>query len=72
MPKFIVQDHTALTDALCEAAGVNRDMVSRIVLDLQVGSPGRVYFNTFADSSILDVELKAGIDIELTSDQETP
>ena len=69
MPKFIVtgtdSDPSAeLSLALCKAAGLRYDRVSRIVLDLKVGSAGRVYFETFADGDDLKVGLPDGFVIE--------
>jgi len=68
MSKFVVTDalsRDGLGCALCEAAGVKPETVRRLVLDLQVGSPGLLYFETFADAAILDVSIaELGITVE--------
>ena len=60
MAKFLVTSFGELGDDLCRACGLTPEYVSRIVLDLKVGSPGRVYFETFADDETLNVRVPAG------------
>jgi hypothetical protein len=56
--KFLVTDSFGtLGDGLCRASGIDPRYVRRLVLDLEVGSPGRLYVETFADSEVLDVNL---------------
>lgn len=60
MPKFVVTGFDGpegLGVALCRAAGVDPNYVSRLVLDLKVGHAGRLYLECFADNKALEVEL---------------
>ena len=65
MTKFLVTNWDKLGTELCEAMGIDETYVRRLVLDLEVGSPGRIYFETFADNQVLNVSLgTVGIEIE--------
>jgi len=64
MSKFVVTDFGTLGNALCEACGIDPCYVRRIVLDLEVGNAGKLYFETFADSEVLSVSL-ADLNIEV-------
>jgi hypothetical protein len=66
MAKFIHTGHIELFDRLCESVGVDPSYTRRLILDLEVGSPGRVYFETFADDESLKVELPSGLIIKDT------
>ena len=58
MPKFIVSGpHDRITLRLCEYLGVDPNVIRRIVVDLEVGSAARIYYETFADDGVLDVAL---------------
>lgn len=68
MNKFVVTDafeRDGLADALCVAAGIKPEYVRRMVIDLQAGSAGMVYLETFADQAILDVSIaELGVSVE--------
>lgn len=55
MSKFLVRHSTDLENAVCEALGIEPTLVSRIIIDLQVGCPGRVYLETFADEASINI-----------------
>ena len=66
--KFVVLDWDPVALALLKAAGVDPNMCSRMVLDLQVGRPGKMYLETYADrvamqSIELSPEVAAGISV---------
>ena len=71
MSKFLVTDSfgSPLGTALLEAAGVKPEVVSRLVLDLRVGSLGRLYLETFADDAVLQVNV-AEYGVQITEDKE--
>lgn len=56
MSKFAVNhfEHTLAID-LCRAAGIPPEKVSRLTLDLELGKPGRLNIETFADDSLIQV-----------------
>lgn len=64
MSKFVVTNFAALADDLCKAADLDPTTVRRVVLDLEVGSPGRLFFETFADDEKIRLALTAGIRLE--------
>ncbi len=61
MSKFLVSGSMDILNDLCEAVGVPAELVRRVVLDLEVGSPGRLYVDTFADDEKIRVALGGGI-----------
>lgn len=68
MAKFIFTDlNSVFGTSICEAAGVDPTTVRRIVVDLEVGSPGKLYIETFANDALLGVSIPAGIEIEETT-----
>lgn len=60
MTKFVVTDSERVAMAFCQAVGLDPHYTSRVVVDLQKGSVGRVYFETFANDAVLDVILEGG------------
>lgn len=71
MSKFIVgAASNGIYEAL-HAAGVIADdpnNVARCIIDLQVGSPAKVYVETFADDSLTKVILSGGLAIVDTAE----
>ncbi len=61
MSKFLVGASMDILNDLCEAAGVPAETVRHLVLDLEVGSPGRLFIETFADDEKIRVALGGGI-----------
>lgn len=64
--KFVFLDpgQDTLGIEICEAVGIAPECVRRMVIDLEVGSPGKVYIEAFADKSILDVSInKLGVQV---------
>ncbi len=60
MAKFLFHDaglNSPLGTSLVEAAGLDPTMVRRIVIDLEIGSPGKLYVELLADDSILQVDV---------------
>ncbi len=56
MSKFILTDTGPLMDALLGAAAIDPRYTRRMVLDLEVGSPGKLYVELFVDDAVLKVE----------------
>jgi hypothetical protein len=69
MSKFIVGDR--LLEALYSAGVIGDDYtyIRRIVIDLEVGSAGRIYIERFADDEQLVPALTAGIRIVDTAEE---
>lgn len=64
MRKYVVLSTDRLVQAFCEPVGMDPKHVRRIVVDMEVGSLPRVYFETFGDDATVDVLLEGGaIDI---------
>ncbi len=63
MSKFIVNDTGPLFDLLLDRAGIEKIHTRRLILDLEVGSPGMLYVEMFADSELLRLELPHGFQI---------
>jgi hypothetical protein len=63
MTKFVVVDTGPLFDALLDKAGIDKTYVRRLILDLEVGSVGKLYLEMFADSEILRVDLPDGFQV---------
>jgi len=55
--KFVFTGSTPLANSICEGAGINPNYVRRMVIDLTVGEPGKVYVELLADAEWLDVRL---------------
>ena len=69
MARFVVKGiDSTLGTSLCEAAGVDPNMVRRLVLDLRVGDMGMLYLETYPDDAVLDVSL-SGPDIKIELDE---
>lgn len=69
MAKFVVTGWDPLGLALMKAAGIDPNSVRRVVIDLQVGSPGRMYLDTFLDDQVLsDVHAAAVADPSIVAD----
>lgn len=66
MSKFVVG---ARSDGIYQAlhdAGVFADdpsEVARVIIDLRVGNPARIYIEKFADSALVDVIMRGGVEI---------
>lgn len=60
MSKYLVIGGDRLFNAICDSVGMKADYVRRIVVDLQVGSAGRVYFDSFANDEVVDVIMQGG------------
>jgi hypothetical protein len=56
-------DTGPLFDSLLDKAGIDKTYVSRLILDLEVGSAGRLYLEMFADSEVLSLALPNGFQI---------
>jgi hypothetical protein len=70
MSKFISgTSRDRLMAAFADAVGVSHNHIRRVIVDLQVGSPGIVYFETFADTEVIDVVLRAEIEIVDTAEE---
>lgn len=71
MSKFVFLNaaRDALGTEICEAAGIAPETVRRIVIDLEAGSPGRLYIEAFADDAILGVSINK-LGIEVVSEEE--
>jgi hypothetical protein len=63
MTKFVVVDTGPLFDALLDKAGIDKTYVRRLILDLEVGSVGRLYLEMFADWEMLSVDLPHGFQV---------
>jgi hypothetical protein len=64
--KFIVGGWSdGMYQALYDAGVITIEpsMVRRCVIDLEVGSPAKIYLETFADTSIIDVVIDGGLSI---------
>lgn len=64
MAKFLLTNQLDRRDsvggALLGAAGIKPEYVRRLVLDLEVGSVGRMYVELFADDAALNVSIEPG------------
>jgi hypothetical protein len=63
MTKFVVVDTGPLFDALLDKAGIDKTYVRRLILDLEVGSVGRLYLEMFADCEMLSLGLPDGFQV---------
>ncbi len=64
MAKFIAgRVNDDLTVALCESVGLDPRSVRRIVVDLEVNSVARIYFDTFLETEVADL-LRVGLNLE--------
>lgn len=61
---FLEADRDMLGIEICKATGLVPETVRRIVIDLQVGEPAKLYVEAFADDAVLDVSInKLGIEV---------
>jgi hypothetical protein len=63
MTKFVVVDTGPLFDALLDKAGIDKTYVRRLILDLEVSEPGKLYLEMFADRELLSVDLPHGFQV---------
>ncbi len=70
MAKFVVVDTGHLFDSLLEKSGIDPRYVSRLILDLKVREPGRLYLEMFADDEVLSVDLPDGFQLTMVERDE--
>lgn len=69
MSKFVVTqlDSMKLATSICEQAGIDPNLVRRMVIDLKVGNAGMIYLELFATDEMFNVDL-SDVGIEIRED----
>jgi len=70
MAKFMFLKSSQLVQALYDAGVIAEpvDYIRRVVIDLEVGQPARVYVERYGDDDALLAGLTAGLQLEATAE----